>query len=575
MPAGNAVLNVVACSSIRRRAVDVSGSTRKRATPEQLMPRFRAMTGASRPFRSRTITVRPTSGTVAFTSLTAIRPDASCAGEQVDRTTFAVLGERHLDLGRPTGRPVEPDERIDDRRVVLVEGADPALHPATTGRARGVRRRPPTGARDRRRRCFAARPARHDRSSPRVVPAWSARSVGASRRRARAGSRRSGNIDAPDGRMRHTAVDSPSHSLGAQPSPAGRGWPGRGTMAVTEDRRPGGAPATRLSTSSLLSIGASSRASALDSGSSTPSRRWQRASSAFGRGAAGPLGVGNDVPPDVRGLHRYDEELALRFADTGSMRSRSITSPHAGLGRRDATSSIHAGRRPATWAGLSSHIRAAACVPRSSDAARPSTRSRWASASAAGSPSQRHTGHRAAASSKLLRGPVGPYRSGLRTSRGRGPDARPRPGHLSAGLNGGIGAGHDRRLRGVLEAAKVDDAAITYPARRTALRPKADESASTSDKAWREGSASTATAGSSAVLTRRASTATAVRRSRRRGRADVDMSLPPASTRADPPAARPGNEASSTSGAHGLRARPPRPLRQRDPVRRSIVDAAR
>ena len=39
-----------------------------------------------------------------------------------------------------------------------------------------------------------------------------------------------------------------------------------------------------------------------------------------------PIGAGIVVLPDVRGLHPYYEELALRFAEAGSTRSRSTTS---------------------------------------------------------------------------------------------------------------------------------------------------------------------------------------------------------------------------------------------------------
>ena len=90
---------------------------------------------------------------------------------------------------------------------------------------------------------------------------------------------------------------------------------------------------------------------------------------AFRARAAEPSGAGIVILPDVRGLHSYYEELALRFAEVGVDalaidyfgRSAGINTP------RDDTFEFmpHVGRT--TWAGLSDDVRAAAADVRSAD----------------------------------------------------------------------------------------------------------------------------------------------------------------------------------------------------------------
>ena len=68
------------------------------------------------------------------------------------------------------------------------------------------------------------------------------------------------------------------------------------------------------------------------------------------------------ILPDVRGLHPFYEELALRFAEHGDRRGRDRLLRADGRPRPRAatTSSTCPTSRRSTWAGLSADIRAAA-----------------------------------------------------------------------------------------------------------------------------------------------------------------------------------------------------------------------
>jgi carboxymethylenebutenolidase len=88
--------------------------------------------------------------------------------------------------------------------------------------------------------------------------------------------------------------------------------------------------------------------------------------------AAAPSGAAIVILPDVRGLHQYYEELALRFAENGIDalaidyfgRTAGIDTP------RDDTFDYKPHVEQTTWAGVQADIRAAAAEIRSGDAAR-------------------------------------------------------------------------------------------------------------------------------------------------------------------------------------------------------------
>ncbi len=93
---------------------------------------------------------------------------------------------------------------------------------------------------------------------------------------------------------------------------------------------------------------------------------------AFRARAAAPIGAGMVILPDVRGLHPYYEELALRFAEQGVDalaidyfgRTTGIDTP------RDDSFDYKPHVEQTTWAGLQADIRAAATEIRSGDAGR-------------------------------------------------------------------------------------------------------------------------------------------------------------------------------------------------------------
>lgn len=90
--------------------------------------------------------------------------------------------------------------------------------------------------------------------------------------------------------------------------------------------------------------------------------------SAFRASAAAPSGAGIIVLPDVRGLHAYYEDLALRFAEHGvDAVAIDYFGRTAGLGRRDQAFEYMPHVARTTWAGLSADSRAAATYLRSPD----------------------------------------------------------------------------------------------------------------------------------------------------------------------------------------------------------------
>ena len=87
---------------------------------------------------------------------------------------------------------------------------------------------------------------------------------------------------------------------------------------------------------------------------------------AFLARAAEPTGAGIVILPDVRGLHAYYEELALRFAERGiDAIAFDWFGRTAGLGRREEGFDYMPHVNATTWAGLSADIEAATAHLRS------------------------------------------------------------------------------------------------------------------------------------------------------------------------------------------------------------------
>jgi carboxymethylenebutenolidase len=92
---------------------------------------------------------------------------------------------------------------------------------------------------------------------------------------------------------------------------------------------------------------------------------------AFRARAASPSGAGIIVLPDVRGLHPFFEELALRFAENGvDALAIDYFGRTAGLGRREDDFEYMPHVQRTTWAGVSSDVRAAAEHLRTQDEGR-------------------------------------------------------------------------------------------------------------------------------------------------------------------------------------------------------------
>ena len=88
--------------------------------------------------------------------------------------------------------------------------------------------------------------------------------------------------------------------------------------------------------------------------------------SAFAARAAEPTRAGIVVLPDVRGLHAYYEDLAVRFAEHGiDAIAIDYYGRTAGTGRREAGFEYAHLVPQLTWAGLTADVRAAAAYIRS------------------------------------------------------------------------------------------------------------------------------------------------------------------------------------------------------------------
>ena len=89
---------------------------------------------------------------------------------------------------------------------------------------------------------------------------------------------------------------------------------------------------------------------------------------AFRARATAPTGAGIVVLPDVRGLHPYYEELALRFAENGvDALAIDWFGRTAGVSRRDDGFEYMPHVKQTTWAGVSADIRAAVEALRMAD----------------------------------------------------------------------------------------------------------------------------------------------------------------------------------------------------------------
>jgi carboxymethylenebutenolidase len=111
---------------------------------------------------------------------------------------------------------------------------------------------------------------------------------------------------------------------------------------------------------------------ALDGGLVTLTASDGNRFAAFHARAAAPSGAGIVILPDVRGLHPYYEELALRFAEHGiDALAIDWFGRTAGVSRRDADFAYMPHVTRTTWAGISADVTAGVEAIRASGDDRP------------------------------------------------------------------------------------------------------------------------------------------------------------------------------------------------------------
>ena len=208
---------------------------------------------------------------------------------------------------------------------------------------------------------------------------------------------------------------------------------------------------------------------------------------AFRARAAEPSGAGALILPDVRGLHGFYEELALRFAEHGvDAVAIDWFGRTAGVGARgdEFPHQEHVART--TWAGVSSDIRAGAASLRSAEGGAP--RSVFSVGFCYGGKAS----FLAATLGLDLAGSIGFY--GLPVGAGR--SDIPAPIDLTGEMRGsilGLFGGADPAIPAAavsafdeaLTTARVDHQLITYPdAPHSFFDKKADHFAAASADAW-------------------------------------------------------------------------------------------
>jgi carboxymethylenebutenolidase len=195
-----------------------------------------------------------------------------------------------------------------------------------------------------------------------------------------------------------------------------------------------------------------------------------------------PSGVGIVVMPDVRGLYRFYEELALRFAERGHTAvAIDYFGRTAGVGKRDDEFPYMEHVQQTTQAGIQADVGAAAGWLRAAGCRSVLTvgfcfggRNSWL----------------AAASGHGLAGAVGFY--GTPGERNGQPGAIQRAGEidapvlaLMAGADQAIGPDQVAALEAALQAAGVEHEVVTYPgAPHSFFDRKQEEFAAESADAW-------------------------------------------------------------------------------------------
>jgi carboxymethylenebutenolidase len=210
---------------------------------------------------------------------------------------------------------------------------------------------------------------------------------------------------------------------------------------------------------------------------------------AFAARAAAPTGAGMIVLPDVRGLHPYYEDLALRFAEHGlDAVAIDYFGRTAGLGRRGPSFDYTAHVPRTTFAGLSADLAAAADFLRSKEGG--AVRSLFTIGFCFGG----RLSFLAATLDLGLAGVIGFYGWPVGPSRNDTPapaDVADRMRAPVLGIFGGADEGIPpsavETFEAALERAGIEHRIVTYPgAPHSFFDRRADAYAKTSEAAWQE-----------------------------------------------------------------------------------------
>jgi carboxymethylenebutenolidase len=231
------------------------------------------------------------------------------------------------------------------------------------------------------------------------------------------------------------------------------------------------------------------RGAALDSGEVTLTSADRTRVAAYGARAAAPSGAGIVILPDVRGLHPFFEELALRFAETGiDAIAIDYFSRTAGTGRRGADFE-YASHVPLTrHETLNMDIAAAAAYLRSSEGG--AVQRLYTVGFCFGgrlSYLQAASGIDAAGVIGFYGPPVGPNIAGLPAPADEAPGFTSPVLAIWGGADRGIGPEAAEAFHQALDRAGVPHTTVTYPgAPHSFFDRHADEHAEASADAWRQ-----------------------------------------------------------------------------------------
>jgi carboxymethylenebutenolidase len=207
---------------------------------------------------------------------------------------------------------------------------------------------------------------------------------------------------------------------------------------------------------------------------------------AFAASPDEPSSVGIVILPDVRGLYRFYEELALRFAERGY---RAVAFDYfgrtAGVGKRDADFEYMPHVQQTTPQGVQQDVAATIAYLRSAEGGSCRSvftvgfcfggRSSWLSAAA---------GHDLAGAIGFYGGP-GPFRDGTPGPAQRAAELRAPILGLMGGADPSIPAEDIAAFDEALDAAGVEHELVTYPgAPHSFFDRKQEEFASESEDAW-------------------------------------------------------------------------------------------